>query len=114
MTDKCSKYESLFTFRTEEELEEHVKNCPECAKIDEEMKKVSELISEVKPYYRKKQKNNRVIKAACVILLLMVSGTSVGLISSNHEIADTLMYGTTLSAEDLGLPVDSYGLISVE
>ncbi len=114
MDDKCSKYESLFTFRTEEELSEHIKNCPECAEIDNEMKKVSELIQEVKPYYLKKRKNNRIIKAACVLLLLIMSGTTVSLVSLNPEIADTLMYGTTLSAEDLGFPVDSYGLISVE
>lgn len=114
MTDKCTKYESLFTFRTEEELKEHVKNCPECAKIEEEMQKVSELISEVKPYYEKRRKNSRVLKAACALLILFVSGTSIGLVTSNPEIADKIMYGTTLSAEDLGFPVDSYGLISVE
>ena len=113
MTDKCSKYESIFTFRTEEELNEHIKNCPECAEIHEKMQKVSALIQEVKPHYEKRGKfASRV--AACIALFLMISGTTIGLIKTNPDISDTLMYGTTLSAEDLGFPVDSYGLISVE
>ncbi len=44
----------------------------------------------------------------------MISGTTLGLINFNPDISDTLKYGTTLSAEDLGLPVDSYGLIYIE
>lgn len=114
MSEKCSKYESLFMFRTQDELEQHVKTCPECAKIHLKMQKVSDLIQEVKPHYIKKQKFNVMKKAACVLLLLMMSITTLGIISTNTDITDTLMYGTTLSAEDLGLPVDSYGLISVE
>ncbi len=114
MTDKCTKYEALFTFRTEEELNEHIKTCPECAKIHSQMQKVSELIQEVKPHYLKKQKYKPIKQAACIAMLLMVSATAFGLIRMNTDITDTLMYGTTLSAEDLGFPVDSYGLISVE
>ena len=30
------------------------------------------------------------------------------------DLADALMYGDTLSAEDLGFPVDSYGLLVVD
>ena len=30
------------------------------------------------------------------------------------DMLDTLRYGDTLSAEDLGFPVDSYGLIAVD
>ena len=114
MDKKCTKYEALFTFRSDEELNEHIQNCPECKKEHEQMLKVSELIQEVKPYYRKRQKTFAKVKAACALFLIMACGTTLGLINFNTEISDTLKYGTTLSAEDLGLPVDSYGLIYIE
>ena len=50
MDKKCTKYEALFTFRSEEELNEHIANCPDCQKEHENMQKVSELLKEVKPY----------------------------------------------------------------
>ena len=34
--------------------------------------------------------------------------------NNDEEFADTLMYGDSLSAEDLGFPVDSYGLLMVD
>lgn len=114
MDKKCTKYEALFTFRREEELNKHIANCPDCQKEHEKMQKVSELLKEVKPYYREKRKNLAKVKAACALFVLMVSGTTLGVINFNTDVSDTLKYGTTLSSEDLGLPVDSYGLISVE
>ena len=114
MDKKCSQYEALFTFRSEEELMEHVQNCPECREEHERMQKVSELLQEVKPYYQKRKKNFAKFKAACALFLIMACGTTLGLINFNTEISDTLKYGSALSAEDLGLPVDSYGLIYIE
>lgn len=114
MDKKCTKYEALFTFRSEEELEEHLQNCPECRAEHEKMQKVSDLLKEVRPYYREKRKNLAKVKVACALFILMVSGTTLGVINLNTDVSDTLKYGTTLSSEDLGLPVDSYGLISVE
>ena len=114
MDKKCSQYEALFTFRSEEELAEHVQNCPECRAEHERMQKVSELLQEVKPYYAKKRKTFARLKAACALFLIMVCGTTLGIINLNTDISDTLKYGSALSAEDLGLPVDSYGLIYIE
>ena len=114
MDKKCTKFESLFTFRSEDELLEHIKTCPECAQEYENMKKVSALIQEVKPYYQKKQSVSARIKAACVIMFLFLSGLTLGVVSLNTDVTDTLKYGTTLSSEDLGFPVDDYGLIAVE
>ncbi|MBQ8460161.1 hypothetical protein IJ541_08690 [bacterium] len=114
MKEKCSKYEALFTFRNEEELFEHIQNCEDCRKEHEKMLKVSELIQEVKPYFKKKRKNLAKIKAACALFLVTVCATTLGVINFNTDISDTLKYGSTLSAEDLGLPVDSYGLIYIE
>ncbi len=90
---------------------EHVNSCPECRHEHEQMQKVSELINEVKPYYKKKRKNMARLKVACAMFLIAVCTTTLGVINLNTDVADTLKYGQTLSAEDLGLPVDSYGLI---
>lgn len=114
MKEKCTKYEALFTFRSNEELEQHIQECEDCKLEHEKMLKVSELLKEVKPYYKEKRGNLAKIKVACALFLLMTSGTTLGLINYNTDISDTIKYGTTLSAEDLGLPVDTYGLITVE
>ena len=114
MNEKCTKYEALFTFRDKSELEEHIKICPDCKAEYEKMLKISELIKEVKPYFVERRKNIAKVKVACALFMLFISGTTLGIVNFNPEISDTLKYGTTLSAEDLGLPVDSYGLISIE
>ena len=30
MKEKCTKYEALFTFRSQEELEQHIQECEDC------------------------------------------------------------------------------------
>ncbi len=114
MNEKCSKYESLFVFRSEEELNEHINTCEDCRLEHEKMLRVSELIQEAKPYFKEQKRNWAKVKVACALFLLMVSGTTLGVINLNTDVSDTLKYGTTLTYEDLGLPVDSYGLISLE
>lgn len=114
MDKKCTKYEALFTFRSEEDLMEHIKTCPDCQEEHEKMQKISELLQEVKPYYISKRKNLAKLKIACALLMIFITGTTAGLINLNSDISDTLKYGATLSAEDMGLPVDSYGLITID
>ncbi len=114
MKEKCTKYEAFFTFRDEKELNEHIQNCEDCRLEHEKMARVSELIQEAKPYFIEKRKNLAKVKAACALFMLMICGTTLGIVNFNTDISDTLKYGTTLSAEDLDFPVDSYGLISLE
>lgn len=114
MDNKCTKFEALFTFRSEEELLDHIKSCPDCKAEYEKMQKVSNLIQEVKPYFVKKRTNVLRAKAACAIVLFAMCALTFGVISLNTDISDTLKYGTTLSSEDFGFPVDDYGLIAVE
>lgn len=114
MDDKCKKYESLFVFRSSEELNSHIESCEDCKLEDEKMKKVSSLIQEVKSHYIAKKQIMMRVKAACVLFIFIFAGAGFGLVNLNTDISDKLKYGTTLSAEDLGLPVDSYGLIMVE
>ena len=54
MKDKCTKYEALFTFADQETLKKHLEVCEDCRKEQEQMDRVSELISEVKPFYKRK------------------------------------------------------------
>ena len=116
MENKCSKYESLFVFSDDETLKAHVAECAECAEEDEKMQKVSGLLDEVKMYYFAKRKQQRAkLRAACAVLVFaLFTSLSLGLVLNNEDLTDTLKYGQTLSAEDYGFPVDSYGLLMVD
>ena len=113
MKNKCSKYEGLFVFTDDETLKKHLEECDECRKEQEKMDRVSELIGEVKSHYCMCEKRKPVLKVACILMLLLFSTASIGVIGNYDVMVDTLQYGDTLSAEDLGFPVDSYGLIVV-
>ncbi len=114
MDKKCSKYEGLFVFSDEETLNKHLSECEECRLEHEKMQKVSELIGEVKFAYRLKSRKVRKLRAVCAAALILFSTAFFGVISSDGDLADSLMYGETLSVEDLGFPVDSYGLLMVD
>lgn len=114
MDNKCSKYEGLFVFSDEETLLKHLEECPECRAEHEKMQKVSELIGETKFYYRSKTKREKKLKAVCALAIFMFFSASFGIITNDSDFADSLMYGDSLSAEDLGFPVDSYGLLMVD
>jgi hypothetical protein len=114
MDKKCSKYEGLFVFSDEETLQKHLEECPDCRAEHEKMQRVSELIGETKFYYKSKFKQARKLKAICALAMFMFFTASFSVISDNTDLADSLMYGDTLTAEDLGFPVDSYGFIVVD
>ncbi len=114
MENKCSKYEGLFVFSDEETLNSHIKECEDCKKEQEKMDKVSALLGEVKFYYRAKNKKLKRLKAVCAMFFLIFFSATFGILSNDSDLTDALMYGDTLSAEELGFPVDSYGLLMVD
>ncbi len=114
MNNKCDKYEGLFTFSNEETLKKHIETCEDCKKEQEVMDKVSELLKEVKPYYINKRRHTAKLKIACAMLAIVLCSAVMGVVNFNTDISDIIKYGNTLSAGDLGLPVDSYGLLMVE
>lgn len=116
MENKCSQYEKLFISSSPEELENHVRECEECRAEHQVQEKVSSLLDEVKMYYYAKRKRRMIrLRAACAIAFLVFSLVSVGGFAlTDDDLMDTLKYGDTLSAEDLGFPVDSYGLLMVD
>lgn len=113
MKDKCTKFESLFIFCDDNKLKEHLNECKDCREEYEKMQRVSSLIDEVKFYYHSKKRISYRTKAACAAIFLIISTFSLGLAMMNEDLTDTLKYGQSLSAEDLGFPVDSYGLLMV-
>ena len=116
MDKKCSKYESLFTFSDENTLNQHIQECEDCREVYEQMQKVSSLLDEVKLYYYTKRKQSRTrLRALCAVLVFaLFTSLSLGLLVTNEDLTDTLMYGQTFTAEDYGFPVDSYGLLMVD
>lgn len=116
MENKCSKFEELFIGASKEELEKHIQECEECRKEYEAQQKVSSLLDEVKMYYYSKRKKRIArLRAACAVMFMVFSLASVGGFAlTNDDVLDTLKYGDTLSAEDLGFPVDSDGLLMVD
>lgn len=113
MDKKCSKYEALFTFSDEETLLKHIQECEECREEHNKMKKVSDLLGEVKFYYRSKNRRKTKLRAVCAVALIFMTMT-FGYIMNDDDLLDTLKYGDTLTAEELGFPVDSYGLVMVD
>ena len=114
MDKKCSKYEGLFVFSDEKTLLDHLQECDDCRAEHEKMQKVSDLISEVKSHYKSKKRKIMKLKAVCAVAMIMFFSATFGIVSNDADLADSLMYGEALTAEDLGFPVDSYGLIMVD
>ena len=114
MEEKSQNYEGIFTFLSDEKFKQELEKNPEMMAEHERMQKVSALLQEVKPYFIKKRRDTAKMKIACAISFIMLSGTVMGLINFNSDIADVLRYGNTLEAEDYGFPVDDYGFLLVE
>lgn len=114
MNNKCPKLEGLFIFSNEDELLKHLEECDDCKNAYTKMQKVSDLIQEVKPYYKKKKSALKRLRAVAALLLLVFFSATFGFIYNDEDLKDSLMYGDTLTAEDYGFPVDSYGLLMVD
>ena len=114
METKCSKYQTLFIFKSEEELKSHIETCPDCKKEQEEMDKVSGLLKEVRfEVLKRKTKKKAAIKIACAFLTVFLASSALFIVGYKTN-SDSNFYGEVLSAYDYGFPVDSYGLITVE
>ncbi len=117
MKEKCTKFESLYLFRSEQELEEHIKTCPDCQAEMQKMDRVSELIQEAKPYFAHKQKQSYTrMKVACIMCFGLFVGTLIGYFTQFGYYVSANNYSTeytTQTTNEYGIPLDSYGLITV-
>lgn len=115
MKDKCEKFEGLFVFGNQNDLKEHVENCPDCKLEQEQFDKISALIQKAKPFYQQeKAKKRNQLKVACALFLMVLGTSTFSLLNYDNALVERVKYGQTLCAEDLGFPVDSYGLIMVD
>ena len=115
MKEKCTKFKSLYLFRDEAELKEHLKECPDCRAEKEKMDKVSELLHEVKPYYARQRKRSFTsLKVACILFLGMFAGMLIGYFTQyGYTTVTAVNTETTQTINEYGMPIDSYGLISL-
>lgn len=112
MTKKCNKFESLFIFSDEKTLMEHIAKCEDCRAEYEQMNKVTALIKEVRPHYKKNR--FQAVRAACILFAFVIGGVSLHLADMNYGLIDTVRYGNQFTAEELGFQTDDYGLIMVD
>lgn len=120
---KCGKYEELFISSDEAALLEHIKNCPECAEEHKRMQKVSNLVKEVSFIYKKRaQKRPKIVvfSMAASFLMIFLAFFAIQITTPSSFVNETIAYisdgayGIEYSYEDMGLPVDEYGLIMVD
>ena len=85
------------------------------------MDEISALIKEAKPLYcARKKRNNRIKAALCSLVLLLGIGSFYPKGESYTMSYDYYLFGTEFSVsentsvlEEMGLPVDEYGLLMV-
>ena len=92
MKEKCNRYEQLINFGTEEELLAHIAECEECQREHEKILAVSNLIQEAKPYFLKKKQEFKQLRVACVMIFMLFSGVTFGVLDNNYKIMNTLSY----------------------
>lgn len=110
----CNGYEAMYTFLNEKDFSQHLKVCEDCAKEHAKMQRVSELIQEAKPYIKEKQKRNRLLKSVAAVFVVAFATLSIPLYMAGVNVYDDLVAQNTLTAQEMGLPVDEYGFLYVE
>lgn len=111
---KCNGYEAMFTFLSDEDFLAHIKECEDCAKEHARMQQVSALIKEAKPYIRKKRRNVRILVMAATFFTAVFATLSVPLCMVGVDVYDNYVTTKTVDVEEMGLPVDEYGLLYLE
>ena len=114
MTDKCTKFEGLFVF-SNQEFDSHLESCEDCRLEKEKFDKISALIKEAKPlYFSQKKSFAKKTATVAVASLLLIAGSLFTTMNYNSGMTNVAEYGDVMCAEDLGFPVDSWGLILVD
>lgn len=111
---KCNGYEAMFTFLSEEDFQKHLEVCEECAKEHARMQRVSELIKEAKPYLKEKKKKARILRTAAGVFVIMFASLGFPAYMAGVNMYDNHIAQTSLTAQEMELPVDEYGLLYVE
>lgn len=110
----CNGYEAMFTFLNEEDFKAHLEVCEECKKEHERMQKVSALIQEAKPYIKNKHRTARILVIAASFFLAVFATLGVPLCMVGVDVYDNMVSQNNMDIQDMGLPVDEYGLLYIE
>lgn len=111
---KCNGYEAMFTFLSDEDFLAHIKECEDCAKEHARMQQVTALIKEAKPYIQRKKRNVRILVMAATFFTAVFATLSVPLCMVGVDVYDNYVTTKTVEVEEMGLPVDEYGLLYLE
>jgi hypothetical protein len=119
MDEKCEKYEALFIFGSENELEKHIQECETCHQEHLNMQKTATILKEVKPYILQNKKSRIVSlqKTAAGIFIIGLTCFAISNFSTNsYTELSSLNYSEdqTSVIKDMGLPTDDYGLLMME
>jgi hypothetical protein len=120
MKFSCDKYESLFVFGLDGELEEHLKICDDCRIEHEKQQEIKSLINEVAPFIKSKPSKTK----KCYYSLVRIAATffiaflAFSLIKTNFVLQNTHQGNNSGKADSviskMGLPTDDYGLLMVD
>ena len=116
---ECNKFKEYFIFCNEEDFNKHVEECPECAAEYEQFNRISDLVKEVRFEYKQKRKNKFMSKVACISGIAMFTATFgiLSLLTDYHDYNYYNDYNNYLQdsiTEEMGYPIDNYGLIKVD
>ena len=111
---KCNGYEAMFTFLNEDDFKKHLHECAECRAEHEKMMRVSALIQEAKPFIKEKRKNSQILKAACAACFVVFACLSVPVYTLGTSVYNNVVASNAMTVEEMGLPVDEYGLLYIK
>ena len=101
----CDKFEKLFLQDDEAELLEHIKTCEECRKEYEKFQKVSDLVKETKPLFKKEKFQKQ------KIVLSMVAGVTLFCLTGFLLLQWLPYYNYDQAIASEIYPTDEYGLV---
>lgn len=112
---KCNKFKEYFIFSNDDEFQKHIEECPDCKVQNDEFEKISAVVKEVKFAYKQKQKSKLMTKVACISALMMFTFSfslfnNLGYLKENSYSE----YSQDTIIDEMGMPIDSYGLIMVD
>ncbi len=117
MDKKCNKYEELFVSCDRQAFFKHIENCDECRIEYQKMQKVSDLIKEIKPLYRARRRAKKnVIAMAASFLIIFLAFFTMQISNPDSIVNEAIasISGANYTYEQMGLPVDEFGLIMVD
>jgi len=120
MNNNCNKYQSLYVFRTEEELQEHLDVCAICRKQHSEIIEVEKLVKFSKTAYLKNKfktntvRLNRAIAGVAVLIFtsfIFNNYSELNSINTHLKHPEVSEFTNNSLFNQMQLPTDDYGIL---